>query len=85
MFQVVVEEEVKEVVLKFIKKDKVKYEYFAKKVKQLADNPYHGKPLQNVLKGKWRVHLGEYVLIYSVNEEQKVITLLKLEHHDKVY
>jgi mRNA interferase RelE/StbE len=85
MFQVVVEEEVKEIVLKLRKKDKVKYEYFNKKVRQLADNPYHGKPLQNVLKGKWRVHLGEYVLIYAIDEEQKKITFIKMDYHDKVY
>jgi len=35
---------------------------------------------------KRRVHIGgSFVLIYEINEEQKIVTLLDFDHHDNVY
>lgn len=85
MYKIIIEEDLEKTFFKLSKKDKTKYEYLKKKVKQLSENPYSGKPLKNVLKGKWRVHLGEFILIYTVNEQEKSITFLKFAHHDETY
>ncbi|MDI9417586.1 MAG: type II toxin-antitoxin system RelE/ParE family toxin, partial [Euryarchaeota archaeon] len=37
------------------------------------------------LKGKRRVHVGPFVLIYKINENERVVTLIELEHHDDAY
>ena len=42
------------------------------------------KPLRNRLKGKWRVHIGPCVLLYTTDPSQNCIVLLKFKHHDEV-
>jgi hypothetical protein len=38
------------------------------------------------LQNKRRVHIGgSFVLIYEVNEEKKMVTLLDFDHRDNVY
>ena len=70
---------------KLYRKDKVRYAHLKKRLKILAENPEVGKPLRNVLKGKWRVHIGSSVLIYEINKKNNRIVLLDFEHHDKAY
>ncbi len=68
---------------KLVKKDKLLYLLVHKKIIQIAENPYLGKPLKNVLKGKRRVHIGHFVLIYELKENK--IIFLDFKHHDNVY
>ena len=70
---------------KLYRKDKVRYSHLKKRLKILAENPEVGKPLRNVLKGKWRVHIGSSVLIYEIDKKNNRIVLLDFEHHNKVY
>ena len=64
---------------------KKKLNQLIKKIVELSQNPYSGKPLRSVLKGKWRVHLGPFVLIYKIDEGHKILIFLVFEHHDKAY
>ncbi len=66
-------------------KDKKTNERLIDKMIELSQNPYEGKPLRKVMKGKWRVHIGSFVLIYSINETAKTITFLDFAHHDDAY
>ena len=70
---------------KLFKKDKVRYSHLKKRLEILSDNPEIGKPLRNILKGKRRIHIGSFVIIYEINKENGSITLLEFEHHDKAY
>ena len=70
---------------KLAKKDKQLYEAIMKKILQITENPAVGKPLRNVLKGKRRVHIGHFVLIYEVDDNKRRIVFLEFEHHDKAY
>ncbi len=45
---------------KLKKKNKVLHEVALKKIMRLSEEPHIGKPLRNILKGKWRVHLGHF-------------------------
>lgn len=54
-----------------------------KKVHQIIENPYHFKPLRNVLKNYRRAHIGSYVILYRIHEN--VLYLEKIAHHDFVY
>ncbi len=47
---------------KIAKKDPVLHEAVMKKILLITENPYLGKPLKEVLKGKRRVHIGPFVL-----------------------
>ena len=66
-------------------KDKETYHRVINKIVKLSQNPYTGKPLRSVLKGKWRVHISTFVLIYQIDEKYKTVTFLEFEHHDKAY
>jgi YafQ family addiction module toxin component len=71
---------------KLEKKDREMLELIDKKVKEILDNPYRFKPLKKPLQNKKRVHIGgSFVLIYEVNEDEKIVTLLDFDHHDNIY
>ena len=70
---------------KLAKKDKIIYERIQKQIIKIAENPKQGKPLRNVLKGKWRVQIGSFILIYSIDENLHKVTFLEFEHHDEAY
>ena len=57
-----------------------------RKVREILDNPYRFKPLRKPLQNKRRVHVGgSFVLIYEINKDEKIVTLLDLDHHDNIY
>jgi len=56
------------------------------KVKKILENPYHFKPLGNVMAGMRRVHvLGCFVLTYDIDEQKKAVILKRFSHHDEAY
>ncbi|MBF0552893.1 MAG: type II toxin-antitoxin system RelE/ParE family toxin [Deltaproteobacteria bacterium] len=55
------------------------------KIDEILRNPHHYKSLRNVLKNKRRAHIGSYVLVFEIDETQKVITFHSLMHHDGAY
>lgn len=67
------------------KRNKALHEEALKKILKLSEEPHIGKPLRNVLKGKWRVHLGHFVLLYEIDENAKLLILLKLRNHKDAY
>jgi len=66
-------------------KDRKTYDRVISKIIELSQNPYSGKPLRSVLKGKWRVHIGPFILLYQIDEDHKTLTFLEFEHHDNAY
>jgi mRNA-degrading endonuclease RelE of RelBE toxin-antitoxin system len=60
-------------------------EAIAKKIEEIAEDPHAYKPLRFPLPGLRRVHVGSFVLIFSIDEARKTIILEDYEHHDKVY
>lgn len=70
---------------KLAKRDKVTHLRILKKVSELLENPKIGKPLESIMKGYWRVHVGHFVLIYRISEQNKSVVLLRFEHHDDAY
>jgi Cytotoxic translational repressor of toxin-antitoxin stability system len=71
---------------KLQKKDKEMLQAIERKVQDVLKDPYRFKPLRKPLQNKRRVHVGgSFVLIYEVNEEKKMVTLLDFDHHDNIY
>ena len=57
-----------------------------KKVLQIAEDPLRFKALGGPLAGCYRVHIrGSFVLIFSVNERERAVELLRFAHHDEAY
>ncbi len=71
---------------KIRKKDRKQLEIIDKKVQEILKNPYHFKPLRGDMHGARRVHIDKsFVLIFEIDEKQKIIRLLDYNHHDSIY
>lgn len=54
--------------------------------KKLATNPIEfGKPLQYSLKGLRRLRVGDYRVIFRIEEENKTVLIVKVGHRGEVY
>jgi Cytotoxic translational repressor of toxin-antitoxin stability system len=56
-----------------------------KKVEEIKLDPQSYKNLNAPMNNLKRVHVGSFVLLFSVNEQTKTITLEYFEHHDDAY
>ncbi|AFV22926.1 hypothetical protein Mpsy_0717 [Methanolobus psychrophilus R15] len=57
-----------------------------KKIKDILENPTRFKPLRNELSGHYRVHImTSFVLIFTVDVEEKTVFLVHFSHHDDAY
>ncbi len=86
MYRLAIKESLDKKLKKLQRKDKEMLRLIDRKVQDIHEDPYRFKPLRKPLQNKRRVHVGgSFVLIYEVNEEEKIVTLLDFDHHDNVY
>ena len=82
--------ELKIIIKKLGKKDPKRNEMLHKKVNQIINSDEttieHYKNLRHDLKEAKRVHIDKhFVLIFEVDDNQKIVRLLDYDHHDKIY
>ncbi len=78
----------KKILKKLFKKDKVRYEATLKKIDEIihSQNPNHYKNLSYDLKEFKRVHIdSSFVLIFKVDDKNKIIKFEDFRHHDDIY
>lgn len=51
----------------------------------LAIDPDAGKPLKGPYKGLWKYRIGDYRIIYSIEQKRLVIFVLRIRHRKDVY
>ena len=85
MYEYEIKDRLSKKLQKVSKKDRVLYGSIMKKILQIADNPYLSKPLHGKLKGKRRVQVGHFVLIYGIEEKERRVIFLDFTHHDEAY
>ena len=44
-----------------------------------------GKPLRYSLKGHRRLRVGDYRIVYRINETKKIVTIVAVDHRKDVY
>ena len=54
-------------------------------IKILTKNPYAGKSLHGKLKGFYSLRIGDYRVIYSINENKKSVILYFIDHRKRIY
>lgn len=54
-------------------------------VRRLAENPHLGKPLRGELRGKWSLRVGDYRVIYVVEEAERRVVLFAVRHRRSAY
>lgn len=58
----------------------------AKKVNEIVQNPNRYKNLRKPLQHLKRVHIDRsFVLLFAVNDQEQVVTLVDYDHHDNIY
>jgi len=67
------------------KKDKKLYDSVKRKASEIVNNPHRYKNLRYDMSGLSRVHIGHFVLSFSIDEETKTVTFEDFEHHDNAY
>ena len=71
---------------KLERKNRKQLEIINKKIQQIIESPYQFKPLRGDMHGSRRVHIDKsFVLIYEIDEKEKIIRILDYDHHDKIY
>ena len=72
--------------VKIKKKDSALFVDVREKIKEVIENPQHYKPLRYDLKGLRRVHVKRsFVLVFEVDENDRIVRFLDLDHHDRIY
>jgi len=73
-------------VKKLKKKNKQQYDMIVHKTQEICINPHRYKNLKYPLNNLKRVHVDEhFVLLFSVDEANKTVTLESFKHHDSTY
>lgn len=85
MYNLEVRESVDKIFKKLFRKDRVSFEYINKKIDEIRNFPYHFKPLKSPLQNFRRVHIGNFVLVYSIDEKNKKVIIERYKHHDEAY
>ncbi len=86
MYKLAIKESLDKRFKKLRKKDIEMLRLIDRKVQDILAEPYRFKPLRKPLQNKRRVHVGgSFVLVYEINEKEKMITLLDFDHHDNIY
>ena len=72
---------------KLYKKDRPLYEQVMDKIDEIVNcyDVEHYKNLRHDMKDSKRVHIGHFVLIFSYDKTQDMISFEFLGHHDEVY
>ncbi len=86
MYRLAIKESLDKKLKKLQKKDKDLLRLVHNKVQDILIDPYRFKPLRKPLQNKRRVHVGgSFVLVYEIDEHQKLVTLFDFDHHDNIY
>ena len=86
MYKLAVKESLDKKFKRLQKKDKEMLRFIDRKVQDILEDPYRFKTLRKPLQNKRRVHVGgSFVLIYEINEKEKIVTLFDFYHHDNIY
>jgi YafQ family addiction module toxin component len=86
MYKLAVKESLDKRFKRLRKKDKEMLRFINRKVQDILEDPYRFKTLRKPLQNKRRVHVGgSFVLIYEIDEKEKIVTLFDFDHHDNIY
>jgi YafQ family addiction module toxin component len=86
MYNLIIREELDSKFEKLAKKNKKQLEIILNKADEILENPHRYKNLKAPMNHFRRVYIDKhFVLIFSVDEESKTVTLEDYDHHDNIY
>lgn len=87
MYDLEIKPLVDKVFIRLAKKDRVLLQKINSKIVDIRSNPLKRyKFLKGEFKGLNRVHIADhFVLIFSLDHENKILTIIQFAHHDDAY
>ena len=86
MYEVIVKPKLDKKLDKLSKKNPKQLKIIDKKVEEILEDPHRYKNLRAPMNKFKRVHVdNHFVLIFSIDEENKLVILENYDHHDKIY
>jgi mRNA interferase RelE/StbE len=52
---------------------------------EISEDPFQGKPLQDELAGQYCFQVGVYRIVYKINSEDQIVTILTAGHRATIY
>ena len=86
MYNYQLRKSVETIFFKLAKKKPKQLEIIYKKIEDIRLNPHRYKNLHSPLQHLKRVHIDKsFVLVFSIDETNKIIMIEDYEHHDAIY
>ena len=86
MYKAVASSRLDKTLSKLSKKNPKHFKIIVKKVEEIAKDPHSYKNLKAPLNNLKRVHINKhFVLVFSIDEENKIVLLEKFGHHKTIY
>lgn len=87
MYKYDIKPTLRKILEKLLKKDKTRYEQIIKKIEDIinSDDADHYKNLRSPLQHLKSVHIGHFVLVFSIDKSFKTIIFENYKHHDEIY
>jgi YafQ family addiction module toxin component len=71
---------------KLAKKNPARLKSILKKIEEISIDPHHYKNLRKPLQHLKRIHIdSSFVLVFSVDDNSRIITIEDYDHHDNIY
>lgn len=67
------------------KLDKSEYDRIERKMREVIESPHHYKPLRAPMQHMRRVHVGHFVLIFTIDEQSRTVIFERYAHHEEAY
>lgn len=86
MYELALRKSVESIFFKLAKRNPKQLEIIYNKIEEVRRNPHRFKNLKRPLQHLKRVHIDKsYVLVFSVDENKKRVTIEDYNHHDNIY
>lgn len=86
MYKLNIKPEFAQTLDKLRKRNIKQYKIIINKTQEILNDPHRYKNLKAPMNHLKRVHIDKhFVLVFSVDEESKTVTLVDYDHHDNIY
>ncbi len=86
MYDYVLRKTVEKIFFKLATKNPKQLERIYNKIEEIRDDPHRYKNLRSPLQHLKRVHIDKsYVLVFSVDNYNKLVIIEDYDHHDMIY
>ena len=85
MYRIKIKDNVDKKFQKISRKNPEQLNRIFQKVDEILVDPHRYKNLKAPMNKYKRVHIGHFVLTFSVDEKSKKVTLENYDHHDMIY